>query len=157
MWKQARTSVVGFKLFTQVRHIGHTHTNNGFFKLVEALLQIHSCFFSHSVKLRGLPLSAVTVSLNYQPKLPAFRIHMRQTSATQGCHINFFKKGQTFSKKGQKRQKNCWKKPNTQLQKAKKDPNLSLDKAKFIKLFASSQLKSHKNTSCTLTAPPQSS
>jgi len=27
-----------------LRHIGHTHTNNGFFKLVEALLQIHLCF-----------------------------------------------------------------------------------------------------------------
>jgi len=43
--------------------VGHTHTNNGFFKLVEAFLQIHSCFFSHSAKLRGLPLSAVTASL----------------------------------------------------------------------------------------------
>jgi len=32
---------------------------------VEALLQIYSCFFSHSMKLRGLPLSAVTVSLHY--------------------------------------------------------------------------------------------
>ena len=40
-----------------------THTNNGFFKLVEALLQIHSCFFSQSVKLRGSPLSAVIASL----------------------------------------------------------------------------------------------
>ena len=30
------------------------HTNNGFFKLVEALLQIHSCLFSHSIKLRGV-------------------------------------------------------------------------------------------------------
>jgi len=32
------------------------------FKLVEAeaLLQIHPCFFSHSIKQRVLPLSAVT-------------------------------------------------------------------------------------------------
>jgi len=29
---------------------------------VEALLQIYSCFFSHSIKLRGLPLSAVSLS-----------------------------------------------------------------------------------------------
>jgi len=31
-------------------------------KLVEALLQIHSCFFSHIVKLCGLALSAVAVA-----------------------------------------------------------------------------------------------
>jgi len=37
-----------------------SHTSNGFFKLVKALLQIYSCFFSHSIKLRGLPLSAIT-------------------------------------------------------------------------------------------------
>jgi len=33
---------------------------------VEALLQIHSLLFSHSIKLRGLALSAATVSLHYQ-------------------------------------------------------------------------------------------
>jgi len=43
-----------------------SHTYNGFFRLVEALLHIHSCFFSHSIILRGLPLSAVAVSLHYQ-------------------------------------------------------------------------------------------
>ena len=31
--------------------ITQSHTNNGFFKLVEALLQIYSCFFSHSMEL----------------------------------------------------------------------------------------------------------
>jgi len=35
-----------------------------FFKLVEALLQINSCFL-HSIKMRGLPLSTVTLSLQY--------------------------------------------------------------------------------------------
>jgi len=30
--------------------LSHSH-NNGFFTLVEALLQIYSCFFSHSMKL----------------------------------------------------------------------------------------------------------
>jgi len=38
------------KLFTRARW-SQSHTNNGFFKLVEALLQINSCFFSHSIKL----------------------------------------------------------------------------------------------------------
>jgi len=48
-------------------HIGHSqsHTKNGYFTLVNALLYIHSGFFSHSMKLRSLPLSAVTVSLHY--------------------------------------------------------------------------------------------
>ena len=51
-------------------HIGHTqsHTKNGYFTLVNALLHIHSGFFSHSVKLRSLPLSAVTVTLHYLPR-----------------------------------------------------------------------------------------
>jgi len=44
------------------------HTNNGFFKLVEALLQIQSSFFSYNMKLRGLPSLAVTVSLHYLPR-----------------------------------------------------------------------------------------
>jgi len=34
---------------------------------METLLQIHLCFFSHSIKLRVLPLSALTVSLHYLP------------------------------------------------------------------------------------------
>jgi len=45
-------------------HIGHTRINNGFFMLFEALLKIQSCF-SHSINVRGLPLSAVTVTLHY--------------------------------------------------------------------------------------------
>jgi len=47
----------------RLRHWSH-RTNNGFFKHVETLLQIHSCFFSQSTHVRGLPLSAVTVSLH---------------------------------------------------------------------------------------------
>jgi len=35
---------------------------------VVASLQIHSGFFSHRIKLLGLPLSAVTVSLQYLPR-----------------------------------------------------------------------------------------
>ena len=33
-----------------------------------AVHRFHSCFFSHSMKLRGLPLSAVTVLLHYLPR-----------------------------------------------------------------------------------------
>jgi len=43
-----------------------------------------------------------------------------------------------FSKKAKNGQQNRCKKPNTQLKKPKKEPNPSLDKAKFIKQFASS-------------------
>jgi len=35
----------------------------------ETLLQIHSCFFSHSIKQRVLLLSAVTVSLHHLSKM----------------------------------------------------------------------------------------
>jgi len=35
-----------------------------FFKLAEALLQINS-YFLHSIKMRGLPLSTVTLTLQY--------------------------------------------------------------------------------------------
>jgi len=47
--------------------ISHYH---GFSKLVEAevFLQINPCFFSHSIKQRILPLSAVIVSLHHLPK-----------------------------------------------------------------------------------------
>jgi len=37
-------------IFTRSRW-SQSHNNNGFLKLVEALLQIYSCLFSHSVKL----------------------------------------------------------------------------------------------------------
>jgi len=54
------------KITLTLSHIGHTHANNGFFKLVKALLHIYSYFISHSItKVRGFPPSAVTVSLYY--------------------------------------------------------------------------------------------
>ena len=58
------------KLFTRACW-SQSHTNNGFFKLVEALLHIYSCFFSHSVKLQYTwltAISSVTVSLHYLPR-----------------------------------------------------------------------------------------
>jgi len=35
------------------------------FQSCGTLLRIYSCLFSHSIKIRGLPLSEVTVSLYY--------------------------------------------------------------------------------------------
>jgi len=45
------------KYSVTLRHIGHTRTNNGLFKLMEAL-QNSLMFFSQSTNARGLPLSA---------------------------------------------------------------------------------------------------
>ena len=42
-----------------IRPWSHSHQQL-IFKLVETLLQIHTCFFSHSRNVRSLPLSAVT-------------------------------------------------------------------------------------------------
>jgi len=42
------------KLFTQTLVALTISLYNGFFKHVEALLQLHSCFFSHSMKKRVL-------------------------------------------------------------------------------------------------------
>ena len=52
-------------------------TNNGFFKIAEALLQFHACFVSHSVKLRAFRLSGVTVALPYMPQMSAINGFMR--------------------------------------------------------------------------------
>ena len=59
-------------------HIGHTRTNNGFFKLVEALLQTHSCFFSQSINVRGLPLSACHCLAALPAKMCAFNSLMQR-------------------------------------------------------------------------------
>ena len=67
-----------------LRHIGHTRTNNGFFKLVEALLQIHSCFFSQSINVRVLPISACHCLAALLAKMCAFNSLMQQNA----CHRN---------------------------------------------------------------------
>jgi len=54
----------GTSKMAKIFEIGHemanlatlSRINNGFFNLVETLLQIHSYFFSHSIKLRVFPL-----------------------------------------------------------------------------------------------------
>jgi len=49
---------------------------------VEALLQIHSYLFSHSIKLRGLPLSAITVSLRHLPRCLRSAVTCGKTPST---------------------------------------------------------------------------
>ena len=71
--------------------------------------------------------------------------------------INFFKKDKP-SKKGQKRPTKCWKKLNTQLKTAEKEPNASLDKAKFLKTICllTTQIHIKIHLVCSqVTAPPQ--
>ena len=53
------------KLFTCTRW-SQSHTNSGLLKLVEALPQIYSCFFSNSIKLCAI--GSVTVSLQHLPR-----------------------------------------------------------------------------------------
>jgi len=64
-----------------LRHIGRTHTNNGFFKLVEALLQAHSFFFSQSTNVRGVPLSACHWLAALPAKMCAFNSLMQQNAS----------------------------------------------------------------------------
>ena len=70
------------KPFTQ--HIVHAHTNNGLFKLVEAFLQIHLCFFPRKIKLRGLRLSAV----HSLAALPATDVCVRHHKRQKACYRN---------------------------------------------------------------------
>jgi len=75
------------KLFIRSRG-SQSHTNNGLFKLVEALLQIYSCFFkfSHSIKLQYTwltAISSVAVSLHY--RMSVFNI---QTQGSQSVISN---------------------------------------------------------------------
>ena len=67
-----------------LRHIGQTRTNNGFFKLVEALLQTHSCFFSQCINVRGLLLSACHCLAALPAKMCAFNSLMQQNA----CYRN---------------------------------------------------------------------
>jgi len=79
MWPSGKKSLETPGLNYTLGHIGHT--NNWFFKLVVALLQIHSCFFSHSI-LRGLLLLVVTVSLPYLPRCLRSTVTCKKTPTT---------------------------------------------------------------------------
>ena len=72
-----------------LRHIGHTRSNNGFFKLVEALLQTHSCFFSQSTNVRGLPLSACHCLAALPAKMRAFNSLMQQNACYRNIKWTF--------------------------------------------------------------------
>jgi len=61
-----------------LKHISDTRTNNVLFKLVEALLQTHSCFFSQSTNVRGLPLSECSCLATSPAKMCAFNSLMQQ-------------------------------------------------------------------------------
>jgi len=66
-----------------LRHIGHTRTNNGFFKLVEALLcrLTHASF--HKVQMYVDYLyQHVTVSLHYLPTCVRPTVSCNKTPAT---------------------------------------------------------------------------
>ena len=54
-----------------------------------AMLRFHAFFFSHSIKLRAIPLSADTVSLHYLPKMSAFNSHMRQNANYRNLKLPF--------------------------------------------------------------------
>ena len=49
MLREKKPAQESFDLSYSLGHVDQSHTNNGFFKLVEPLLQIYSCFFSHSI------------------------------------------------------------------------------------------------------------
>jgi len=72
-----------------LRHIGHTRTNNGFFKVMEALLQIHSCFFSQSINVRGLPLSPCHCLAALTAKMCAFNSLMQQNACYRNIKWTF--------------------------------------------------------------------
>jgi len=87
-WPEGQNELDHAGLSYSLTHIGHTqsHTKNGYFALVNALLYIHSGLFSHSIKLRNLPLPAVTVSLHYLPR------YLRSTASSNmrqnACYPN---------------------------------------------------------------------
>jgi len=66
------------------RHIGHTRTNNGFFKLVEALLWTHSCFFSQSTNVGYVAYryQHVADSFHYLPRCLHSIVSCNKTPAT---------------------------------------------------------------------------
>jgi len=81
------------KWFTRARW-PQSHTNNGFFKLVKALLQIYSCFFSHSTKLYVVYRYQQCHCLAALPaKISVFNYHM------QGSHSVVSNKPRLHTKK----------------------------------------------------------
>jgi len=67
-----------------LRHIGDWshHTNNSFFKLVKALLQIDCCFFSHSIRLHCFT-TAVSTQQSLSRCNACQYVYVQQTHATK--------------------------------------------------------------------------
>jgi len=65
------------------------HTNSAFYKFVEELLQIDSCYFSRRIKLRVLPLSAVTASLNYLPRCVLLAVTSHMCQRAYYCNLKW--------------------------------------------------------------------
>jgi len=69
----------------EIRTSVRSNTNNRLFNLEEGLLQTHSYIFSHSINLRGLPLSSTTVTLHYLPWCMRSTVRCGQTPTTVTC------------------------------------------------------------------------
>jgi len=93
IWPWTKTSPWKFSPYATgsltLGHIGHTRTNNGFFKLVEALLQTHSCFFLQSTNVRGLPLSACHCLTALPAKMCSFNSLMQQNACYRNIKWTF--------------------------------------------------------------------
>jgi len=74
-------------------HVDQSHTNNVFFKLVEALLQIYSCFFSRSINYTWLTAISSHCLAALHAKISVFNIHI------QGSHSLISNKPRLHTKK----------------------------------------------------------
>jgi len=72
-----------------LRHIGHARTNNGCFKLVEALQWTYSCFVSETINVRDLPLSACHCLAALPVKACAFNSLMQQNACYRNIKWTF--------------------------------------------------------------------
>ena len=77
------------------------------------------------------------------------------TTSDQGCQIHFFKKGQTFSKKGQKQLTKSQTKPKHSIEKGQKRTKPFTWQSQIYKDLPPHNLNFYKSTSCVLIAPPQ--
>ena len=76
-------------LFARLRWShSQSHTNNGFFKLVEPLLRVYLYLFSHSIKLREYWHTA-EISRHCLVALPAKDVYAQQSHATKRLQPQF--------------------------------------------------------------------
>jgi len=106
-----------------------------------AMLVFHLYFFPHSTKLRGLPLSTVTVSLHYLSRC------LRSTAALQDLWPNLQKKARKRPIKLLKEAKH-----SSEADQRSQTLNLIKPKTAFQNSLRPNNSISHKNTSCVLSA-----